>query len=89
MRALADELSPRGIRVNAVCPGWVDTPFNDAFWGHQADPDVARATLVGQIPLRRQGVPDDVAGPVLFLSSDAARYVTGEVLVVDGGYSAV
>ena len=89
VRALADELSPRGVRVNAVRPGWVDTPFNDAFWDHQADPAAARADLVGRIPARRQGTPEDLVGPVLFLASPEAAYVTGECLVVDGGYSAV
>jgi NAD(P)-dependent dehydrogenase (short-subunit alcohol dehydrogenase family) len=89
VRALADELGPRGITVNAVCPGWIDTPFNDAFWGHQDDPDAARRTLERSIPLRRQGVPDDVTGTVLFLASAASAYVTGQAIVVDGGYTAV
>lgn len=89
VRCLADELSPRGIRVNAICPGWVDTPFNDPFWGHQRDPDAALADLVARIPLRRQAVPEDIAGLVLFLASPAAAYITGEAIVVDGGYSAV
>ena len=89
VRALADELGPEGITVNAVCPGWIDTPFNDAFWGHQDDPAAALARLEAAIPLRRQGVPEDVVGSVLFLASPAAAYVTGHALVVDGGYSAV
>jgi NAD(P)-dependent dehydrogenase (short-subunit alcohol dehydrogenase family) len=89
VRALADELGPEGITVNAVCPGWIDTPFNDAFWDHQDDPAEALARLERSIPLRRQGVPEDVVGSVLFLASPAAAYVTGHALVVDGGYSAV
>ena len=89
VRALADELGPEGITVNAVCPGWIDTPFNDAFWNHQEDPDQALARLESSIPLRRQGVPEDVVGSVLFLASPAASYITGQALVVDGGYSAV
>ena len=89
VRALADELGPDGITVNAVCPGWIDTPFNDAFWGHQDDPEAALARLEASIPLRRQGVPEDVAGSVLFLASADASYITGQALVVDGGYSAV
>lgn len=89
VRALADELSPRGVRVNTVCPGWVDTPFNDAFWHHQDDPSAAMDDLVSRIPLRRQAEAEDLVGPVLFLASTASAYVTGESLVVDGGYSAV
>lgn len=89
VRALADELGPDGTTVNAVCPGWVDTPFNDGFWSHQPDPDAALASLVHDIPLRRQGVPDDITGTILFLASEGSDYVTGQALVVDGGYTAV
>lgn len=88
-RSLADELGPLGVRVNALLPGWFDTPFNDPFWAHQEDAAAARARIEAAIPLRRQGAPEDVAGAVLFLSSPAARYVTGTFLVVDGGYTAV
>jgi NAD(P)-dependent dehydrogenase (short-subunit alcohol dehydrogenase family) len=89
VRALADELGPEGITVNAVCPGWIDTPFNDAFWQHQDDPDAALRALEASIPLRRQGVPEDVVDSVLFLASPGAAYITGQAVVVDGGYSAV
>ncbi len=89
VRALADELGPEGITVNAVCPGWIDTPFNDAYWGHQHDRATALAALEASIPLRRQGTPEDVVGSVLFLASPGAGYVTGQAIVVDGGSSAV
>ena len=89
VRALADELSPAGVRVNALCPGWVDTPFNEPYWSSQADPAAAEHALEATIPLRRQGEPDDVADVVMFLCSPAARYVNGEAIVVDGGYLAV
>jgi NAD(P)-dependent dehydrogenase (short-subunit alcohol dehydrogenase family) len=89
VRALADELGPEGITVNAVCPGWIDTPFNDAFWQHQDDPAAALRSLESSIPLRRQGVPEDVVDSVLFLASPGAAYITGQAVVVDGGYSAV
>jgi NAD(P)-dependent dehydrogenase (short-subunit alcohol dehydrogenase family) len=88
VRALADELGPMGVTVNAVAPGWIETPFNDAFWSHQADPASARAKLDASLPLRRQGTPEDVAGTVLFLAGPAAAYITGETIVVDGGYAA-
>jgi NAD(P)-dependent dehydrogenase (short-subunit alcohol dehydrogenase family) len=89
VRALADELGPAGVTVNALCPGWIDTAFNDDFWDHQADPVRALEDLQGRIPLRRQGVPGDVVGTALFLLSPAAGYVSGQALVVDGGYTAV
>ncbi|PTA47490.1 SDR family NAD(P)-dependent oxidoreductase [Micromonospora sp. RP3T] len=89
VRALADELGPAGVTVNALCPGWVDTPFNDGFWAHQSDPDAALAALTASIPLRRQALPEDLVGTILFLSSPASAYLTGQALVVDGGYTAV
>lgn len=88
-RALADELAAQGTRVNCLLPGWIDTPFNSSFWSFQADPAAAERELLRQIPMRRQGVPEDVAGTVLFLASPASRYVTGTSIVVDGGYTAV
>lgn len=89
VRSLADELSPRGVRVNALLPGFIDTPFNAPFWAAQDDPGAAEAALAASIPARRQGSPEDVAGAILFLASPASTYVTGTSLVVDGGYSAV
>lgn len=89
VRALADELGPEGIRVNALLPGWVDTPFNNGFWDHQDHPDEARQKIEAGIPMRRHGTPDELAGTVQYLASDAARYVTGTQIVVDGGYTAV
>ncbi|MFL5799626.1 MAG: SDR family NAD(P)-dependent oxidoreductase [Actinomycetota bacterium] len=89
VRSLADELSPRGIRVNAICPGWIDTPFNEPYWSFQRDRQAALESLESSIPAGRQGTPEDVADVVTFLASPAARYVTGSSVVVDGGYSAV
>jgi NAD(P)-dependent dehydrogenase (short-subunit alcohol dehydrogenase family) len=82
-RTAALELGPAGIRVNAVAPGTVRTPASGA---RATDADsVAEQTAV---PLRRRGVPDDIAYAVLFLLSDLARWITGQVLAVDGGSSA-
>jgi NAD(P)-dependent dehydrogenase (short-subunit alcohol dehydrogenase family) len=90
-RALACDLAPHGIMVNALAPGFVDTPMSILPDGsHEYDADWFRDIYVkyGRIPLRRFGNPDDMAGPAFFLCSDDARYVTGQILMVDGGASA-
>ena len=81
-KSLAIAYAPDGIRVNAVAPGWIATQFTQAL---QEDSQRSEAIL-SRTPLGRWGEPADVAGPVLFLASDAARFVTGVVLPVDGGY---
>lgn len=83
-RALAIELAPRGIRVNAVAPGWIDVP-ND----HIKFPDLDLEAGGRQIPRRRVGVPLDIARACAYLASDDADFVVGAVLVVDGGTSAL
>jgi meso-butanediol dehydrogenase / (S,S)-butanediol dehydrogenase / diacetyl reductase len=88
-RVLADELAGDGIRVNAVCPGWVDTPFNDPVWEYVGRDKAAKAGLLSAVPMRRQARPSEIVAPMLFLASDEASYVTGEVFVVDGGLMAV
>jgi NAD(P)-dependent dehydrogenase (short-subunit alcohol dehydrogenase family) len=85
VRALAVELAGSGIRVNCVCPGWIDTPFNDTHWARQSDPVAALAALEQRIPLGRQGEPEQVAAVVSFLVSPESDYVTGQSLIVDGG----
>ena len=90
-RALAADLAPEGILVNALAPGFVDTPMSILPDGsHEYDADWFRDIYVkyGRIPLRRFGTPEDMAGPAYFLCSDDARYVTGQILLVDGGASA-
>ncbi len=79
-RALAKELGPSGIRVNAVAPGLIDTPMN----AHLSPRDID--ALVEEIPLGRMGTPTDVARALLFLAGDGGRYITGQVIGVDGGF---
>lgn len=78
-RALAREVGSRNITVNCVAPGFIDTDMTRGL------PEAQRTALVGQIPLGRLGVVDDVAGAVVYLASDAAAYVTGCTLHVNGG----
>jgi len=81
-KSLAIAYADDGIRVNAVAPGWIATPLTQAL---QDDPQRA-APILARTPMKRWGTPDDVAGPVLFLASAQAKFVTGVVLPVDGGY---
>jgi 3-oxoacyl-[acyl-carrier protein] reductase len=78
-KSVAKEYASRGVLVNCVAPGFIETDMTAAL------PEAARATLLEDIALGRLGRPEDVAGAVLFLASDLAGYVTGQVLVVDGG----
>ena len=77
-RQLAYELGP-GVRVNAIAPGLVKTDFARALW------EAAGDAIAARLPLARLGEPDDIARAALFLVSEAASWITGEVLVVDGG----
>lgn len=79
VKSLAAELGPRGIRVNGVAPGWVETDMSDEALAAR------RGEIVAAIPLGRVAEPDDVAGPIAFLLSDLARHVHGEILNVNGG----
>ena len=82
-RTLAVELGPSGVRVNAIAPGLVDTRFASAI---VHNPDLVKRVLE-RTPLGRYAAPDEIAGAALFLASDAASFVTGHTLVVDGGMS--
>jgi NAD(P)-dependent dehydrogenase (short-subunit alcohol dehydrogenase family) len=81
-RNLAIELARSNVRVNALAPGYIETELNAEFFATKSGED-----LVRRIPQRRLGRPEDLDGPLLLLASDASRYMTGAVLVVDGGHS--
>ena len=84
-KSLAVAWAEEGIRVNAIAPGWIETPMTVP-----ARSDTARnRAILDRTPLRRWGTPDDLVGPALFLAGDGARFITGAVLAVDGGYSAM
>ena len=78
-KAIAREYAQRGINVNAIAPGYVETPMTEAL------PEKVKEDLRGQIPMARLGTPSDVANAVFFLVSDASSYITGQVLNVNGG----
>lgn len=80
-RSWAREFGPGGVRVNAIAPGLIKTDFSAYYWKDEA----RRAELVGDQPLRRLGRPEDIGPAAAFLGSDLASFVTGQVLVIDGG----
>ncbi|HZT52482.1 MAG TPA: SDR family oxidoreductase, partial [Stellaceae bacterium] len=79
VRSLARALGPQGVRVNAVAPGVTDTPMIDTYTPEQ------RTASIGRVPLGRLAAPEEIASVGCFLISDAARYMTGEVVIVNGG----
>ncbi|MCK4591687.1 MAG: 3-oxoacyl-[acyl-carrier-protein] reductase [Candidatus Latescibacteria bacterium] len=78
-KSVAKELASRGITVNAVAPGYIQTEMTERL------PEQVKETLLKTVPLRRPGLPQDVAGVVVFLASDDASYITGQVINIDGG----
>jgi NAD(P)-dependent dehydrogenase (short-subunit alcohol dehydrogenase family) len=85
-RALAAELGKEGVRVNAIGPGFIETPLNAN--ARANNPELAK-TFVAHTPLGRAGTAEDIVGPSIFLASDLSAYVTGSIVMVDGGYRAV
>lgn len=83
-RSWARELGPKGIRVNAICPGLIQTDFSEYYWSN----DERAKELAGDQPLRHLGQPEEVASAALYLASDQASFVTGHIMVVDGGATA-
>jgi len=85
-RALAAELGKDGVRVNAIGPGLIETPLNAALRAN--NPELIKIFL-DHTPLGRTGKPEDVVGPAIFLASDLSAYVTGAIVMADGGYRAI
>jgi 3-oxoacyl-[acyl-carrier protein] reductase len=85
-KALAAELGKEGVRVNAIGPGFIETPLNEKV--RASNPELAK-TFIAHTPLGRAGKAEDIVGPAIFLVSDLAAYVTGTILMVDGGYLTV
>ncbi|MDR1481589.1 MAG: SDR family oxidoreductase [Synergistaceae bacterium] len=78
-KTMSEELAPKGIRVNALAPGVIKTAMTDAM------PEDIRSRMIARSELKRVGLPDEVAGAILYLASDLSKYVTGQVIRVDGG----
>lgn len=83
-RTLASEWGRTGVRVNALCPGWTATELNRNLWD---TPDGGQATIAN-VPMARWGRAEEMAGPAVFLASDASSFMTGQVLAIDGGQTA-
>jgi NAD(P)-dependent dehydrogenase (short-subunit alcohol dehydrogenase family) len=80
-KSLAVEWAPQGVRVNVLCPGWTATDLNRNLW----EDGVAGPATVATVPMHRWARPEEMAGPAVFLASEASSYLTGQTLVVDGG----
>ena len=87
-RQLAVDYTRLGVRVNVICPGWIDTPFNDPAIAASGGAEALEPFIDAMVPLGRQGMPEEVADVVVFLASDQSRLMTGSVVVADGGLTA-
>lgn len=83
--ALAQELAADNVRVNAICPGWVDTAFNAAAIDHMGGLDAQAQSIAKDVPMGRQSTPDEIAPLYLYLASDESSYMTGQSILIDGG----
>ena len=87
-RAMACDHGPEGIRVNAVCPGYVNTPMLQSFFGESGDIESLKQAVRDVHPIRNYGEPEDIANLVNWLAGDEARYASGQLWIIDGGLSA-
>ena len=87
-RATAIDLGPQGTRCNAIAPGWIDTPLNASYVDTHPDRDLVIAELAKLHPIGRVGDTDDVGDVAVWLAGDESRFVTGQVITVDGGRTA-
>ena len=85
-KALAVELGKHGVRVNAIGPGFIETPLNEKV--RASNPELAKI-FIDHTPLGRAGKPEDIVGPAIFLASDLSGYVTGSIVMADGGYRTI
>lgn len=88
-RQMAGDYAKFGIRVNALCPGWVDTPFNAPYIAQMGGRSAIEAYIRDKVPMGRWASVEEIAESVLFLVSDRSSYMTGQILVVDGGETVV
>ncbi|XAZ21269.1 SDR family oxidoreductase (plasmid) [Sinorhizobium sp. B11] len=88
-RQMAGDYAKFCIRVNALCPGWVDTPFNEPFIAQMGGRGAIESYIADKVPLGRWADVSEIAEPILFLVSDRSSYMTGQILVVDGGETVV
>ena len=84
-RQMALDYARYNVRVNALCPGWVDTPFNEPFMRQMGGRDALEEYVRTQIPMGRWASAEEIAEALLFLASDRSSFMTGQALVVDGG----
>ena len=89
VKQIALDYARQNIRVNALCPGWVDTPFNAPFIGQMGGRAAIEAYVRDKVPMGRWADVSEIAEPILFLVSDRSSYMTGQALVVDGGETVV
>ena len=86
-RQIAFDYAKYNIRANSICPGDTMTPMSKKYFGEQKDPEAAMQVFFNRIPLGRFAQPEEIAAAALFLVSDDASYVTGQSIIVDGGFS--
>jgi dihydroanticapsin dehydrogenase len=88
-RATALDYARDGVRVNCICPGWIETGFNDPVIAVMGGDDAVTAAVDAYVPMGRQGVAEEIAEVALFLASDASSLMTGSIVVADAGLTAM